>query len=319
MPAPKDLHRTEAGGRVVIAVGTTALFDYAADDSELRNLVAVTLPSLGFTARRVAEVLGITEEYVSMLRARVRRDGSAALTRRRGRPPALGAADVAQAARWRSAGVIDAEIGRRLGVHATTVARALPHTAEAGAPGNAQPVQGALVPPSSTAEQDGAPVEAAPVEPGPAVETSPATSPATSPLTGSARITAGAAHSRYAGAMLLYPYLHRVGAEAIFATLAGGPARRYDDMAVLCTATLGFALGIDTVEGAKHLRRGEAGVAVGLAMTPELATLRGRLGVLADHGDPLALQRAFATGMLAADPCDDPVYFVDDHFVAYSG
>lgn len=317
MPAPKDLHRIENDGRVVIAVGTTALFDYAADDAELRNLVAVTLPSLGFTARRVAEVLGITEVYVSMLRARVRKDGSAALTRRRGRPPALRAADVAKAARWRAAGEIDAEIGRRLGVHATTVARALPHTAEAGAPENAQPVQDVLVLPSSTdaAEQDAAPVEGASVEPEPAV----ATSPSTSPFTGSARITTGVARSRYAGAMLLYPYLHRVGAEAIFATLAGGPARRYDDMAVLSTATLGFALGIDTVEGAKHLRRGEAGAAVGLGMTPELATLRGRLGVLADDGDPLALQRAFATGMLAADPCDDPVYFVDDHFVAYSG
>jgi DNA-binding CsgD family transcriptional regulator len=317
MPAPKDLHRIENDGRVVIAVGTTALFDYAADDAELRNLVAVTLPSLGFTARRVAEVLGITEVYVSMLRSRVRKDGSAALTRRRGRPPALGAADVAKAARWRAAGEIDAEIGRRLGVHATTVARALPHTAEAGAPENAQPVQDVLVLPSSTdaAEHDAAPVDAAPVEPEPAV----ATSPATSPFTGSARITTGVARSRYAGAMLLYPYLHRVGAEAIFATLAGGPARRYDDMAVLSTATLGFALGIDTVEGAKHLRRGEAGAAVGLGMTPELATLRGRLGGLADDGEPLALQRAFATGMLAADPCDDPVYFVDDHFVAYSG
>src|SRR6266545_6428283 len=78
---------------------------------------------------------------------------------------------------------------------------------------------------------------------------------------------------RYAGAMLLYPYLHRVGAEAVFATLTGGPARRYDDLAVLTTATVGFALGIDTVEGSKHLRRAEAGAAVGLGSVPELKTL----------------------------------------------
>src|SRR5664280_932654 len=51
------------------------------------------------------------------------------------------------------------------------------------------------------------------------------------------------------GAVLLYPYLDSVGAEGIFATLTGGPARRYDDLAVLTTATLGFALGVDTVEG----------------------------------------------------------------------
>jgi hypothetical protein len=119
--------------------------------------------------------------------------------------------------------------------------------------------------------------------------------------------------------MLLYPYLDSVGAEGIFATLTGGPARRYDDLAVLTTATLGFALGVDTVEGTKHLRRTEAGAAVGLAMVPQLATLRARLSALADTSDPLALQRAVAAAMLSADPAADPVYFVDDHFVPYSG
>ena len=110
-----------------------------------------------------------------------------------------------------------------------------------------------------------------------------------------------------------------MGAEAIFATLSGGPARRYDDLAVLLTATVGFALGAGTVEGAKHLRRAEAGAAVGLAVIPELATLRGRLSALAEGCDPLALQQAFAAGMLAGDPAGDAVYFVDDHFVPYSG
>jgi len=119
--------------------------------------------------------------------------------------------------------------------------------------------------------------------------------------------------------MLLHGYLDRVGAEAVFATVAGAPARRYDDLAVLTCATIGFALGIHTVEGSKHLRRAEAGAVAGLAMVPELATLRSRLSALADRCDPLALQRAFAAGMLTADPAADPVYFVDDHFVPYSG
>jgi hypothetical protein len=117
----------------------------------------------------------------------------------------------------------------------------------------------------------------------------------------------------------LHAYLDRVGAEAVFASVAGGPARRYDDLAVLTCATVGFALGADTVEGSKHLRRAEAGAVAGLAMVPELATLRGRLGALADGCDPLGLQRKFAAGMLTADPATDPVYFVDDHFVPYSG
>jgi hypothetical protein len=139
------------------------------------------------------------------------------------------------------------------------------------------------------------------------------------PFSGSARVAEGVVASRYAGAMLLYPYLDRVGAEAIFATLRGAPARRYDDLAILTAAIIGFALGVDTVEGAKHLRRVDAGGAAGVRSIPELSTLRARLAALGDGSDPLALQRAFAAGMIAFDPADDPVYFVDDHFVAYTG
>jgi hypothetical protein len=140
------------------------------------------------------------------------------------------------------------------------------------------------------------------------------------PVATSARITdAGSYRSRYAGAMLLHSFLDRVGAQGIFATLSGGPARRYDDVGVLTTAAVGFALGVDTVEGAKHLRRSEAGPVVGLEQIPELKTLRSRLAVLACGSDPLELQRAFAAGMLAADPAGEQVYFVDDHFKPYAG
>jgi len=89
IPVAADLSLSDADGRVVIRVGATVLFDYAAADVGLRKLAAITLPELGFTGRRVAEVLGITEEYVSMLRGRARRDGSAALGDRRGRPQTL--------------------------------------------------------------------------------------------------------------------------------------------------------------------------------------------------------------------------------------
>ncbi len=50
-----------------------------------------------------------------------------------------------------------------------------------------------------------------------------------------------------------------------------------------------------------------------------MATLRSRLTALADASDPLAVQRAFASGMLAFDPAEDAVYYVDDHFVPYAG
>jgi hypothetical protein len=105
------------------------------------------------------------------------------------------------------------------------------------------------------------------------------------PCAGSARIGTGSYQCRYAGAMMLFPYLNLVGAQGIFAMLTGGPARRYGDLHVLTTATLGFALGAGTVEGTKHLPRAEVGAAVGLAATPALGTLRSRLSALADNAD----------------------------------
>ena len=196
---------------------------------------------------------------------------------------------------------------RRRLVHGRQPALPEPEPAQPTAP-NAKDAQ------ATTAEP--ATAEPATAEP---AGTEPVDSEPVAAFTGTSRVSTGTFLCRYAGAMLLHAYLDRVGAEAIFATLAGGPARRYDDLAVLSTATLGFALGIDTVEGAKHLRRAEAGVALGLTATPQLATFRARLSALADGSDPLAVQRAFAARMLAAYPLGDPVYFVDDHFVPYAG
>jgi hypothetical protein len=344
MPLAADLRRTEVDGEVLIAVGQRVLFRFEVGDGGLRNLAAVTLPELGFTARRVAEVLGITEEYVSMLRARVRRDGSAALMRRKGRPPALGERQLATARAMRADGRPDTAIAGRLGVSAATIVRALGRREQAPADPDAPaaeqvrfeqdtPHDGADGQPASAdtvAGDDGA-VGSEAAAGTVAVRGAVAVSGGTEggqvaarcrPVglgTGLARLDQVQVRSRYAGVMLLHAYLHRVGAEAVFATVAGGPARRYDDLAVLTCATIGFALGIDTVEGSKHLRRAEAGAVVGLAIIPELATLRGRLGALADGGDPLALQRSFAAGMLTTDPAADPVFFVDDHFVPYSG
>ena len=92
-----------------------------------------------------------------------------------------------------------------------------------------------------------------------------------------------------------------------------------DDLGVLTCATIGFALGVDTVEGSKHLRRADAGAAVGLSHHPGAEDAAGPAGRARGRLRPAGLQRAFAARMLAADPAADPVYFVDDHFVPYAG
>ena len=127
MPEPSDLRLHHAGGRCVITAGSRVLFDYDAADTVMRNMAMAALRRLGFTGRRVAAVLGLTESYVATLHNAAMRDGPAALIGqpRPGRPGKLADADWEHAAAWRGQGVPDAEIGRRLGVANTTVGRRL--------------------------------------------------------------------------------------------------------------------------------------------------------------------------------------------------
>jgi transposase len=320
MPEPAVLRRHGAGGETLISHGRQLVFRYADDDTGMRNMAVVALTDAGVPGREVAAVFGLSPEYVSRLRAQARRSGAAGLVRRRGRPPKLSEREVAKARRLAAEGVTQTEIAARLKVARSVISELLARLGPA-------PAQEAL---ESTGNE---PVVDEPVVDEPMVDepvvdepvvdqraatelTSAAPAP---PAGGLARLAGGVYPSRYAGAALLYPYLDLVGAASILATVTGGPSRRYDDLAVLSTATVGFALGIDTVEGAKHLRRADAGAVVGLTAIPELRTFRSRLSALADGSDPLGLQRAFAKGMLAGDPPTSPVYYVDDHFVAYTG
>jgi len=276
----------------------------------------VALTDAGRRVDEVAAVFGLTATYVSILRGKARREGSTGLVgRRRGRPPKLSDRQVARARAWAGQGWTQQAISQRLGVTRAVVsvllARWGPIPAQETLPA-AEGTESQASESHSTEADDPERVVPEPVVVDPAVDL-------VAPCAGSARVGTGSYRCRYAGAMLLFPYLDLVGAQGIFATLTGGPARRYGDQHVLTTATLGFALGAGTVEATKHLPRADAGVAVGLAATPQLGTLRGRLSALAEAADPLALQRAFAAGMLAADPAADTVYFVDDHFVPYAG
>src|ERR1035437_7953382 len=201
MPAPRDLQRVEVDGQVLICVGASVLFSYDAADAGLRNLAAVTLPEMGFTGRRVAQVLGISQEYVSMLRARARAgaEGAAGLRRRRGRPVALGARDLGRARSWRAGGVTDAAIGKRLGVHGSTVARALV--------GVDRPAAGAVAEAATLpVPAAGDPDDTETIQDDPAASEPAGTLAAGS--AGSARIGTGSYRCRYAGAMMLYPYLN---------------------------------------------------------------------------------------------------------------
>jgi hypothetical protein len=115
--------------------------------------------------------------------------------------------------------------------------------------------------------------------------------------------------------MLLHAFLAQAGAGTVLAAAAGGPG----DALLLSAVSMSFALGAATTEQFKHLAAAEAGPLAGLAVLPGLRALRPALARIADRTDPVALQRIFASAMLAADPVASGVYYVDDHFVPYTG
>ena len=90
-------------------------------------------------------------------------------------------------------------------------------------------------------------------------------------------------------------------------------------MALLTAVSMCFALGAATTEQFKHLAAAEAGPLAGLSTLPGLRALRPELARIAGAADPLRLQTLFAAAMLAADPVTSGVYYVDDHFVPYTG
>jgi hypothetical protein len=278
---------------------------------------------------------------------------------RPGRPGKVGQAGWEQAAAWRAQGASDSEIGRRLGVAHTTVARRLgPGRAGTGArpqlPG-AQPQAEPLFPgpdpaaeaepaaeadPGPAAGTDLVPAPGAELVPVPGAELVPASGTDLAPARGAglvpsgtaaggaggdgrlvaagARILEGRFRSRYAGAMLLHAFAGRAGAGEIFQAAAGRDGRPAD-VALLSATSICFALGAATIEQVKHLTAAAAGPLAGLAVLPDLRTIRPRLAAIADRTDPVALQRLFAAAMLAADPVVSGVYYVDDHFVPYTG
>jgi hypothetical protein len=299
MPDARDLHRLDSGGQTSVFAGSRQLFRYAEGDTAMRNVAVAVLRQLGFSGAEVAAVMELTPNYVATLHQRSLREGTAGLVRQAGRPRETEAGSWERARAWRAAGVRDAEIARRLGVSQSTVLRRL---------GRSRGQE--TLPPAPQPEPAAA--EPGPAEPGGAAGTGPA-EPGTRPP--AAGPPPAALSSRYAGAMLLHAFLARAGAGTVLASAAGEP----QDVALLTAVSMCFALGAATTEQFKHLAAAEAGPLAGLGALPGLRVLRPELARIADRTDPLALQQLFASAMLAADPVTSGVYYVDDHFVPYTG
>ncbi len=335
MPDPRDLRRVSADGETLIFAGSRLLFRYRDGDAGARNVAVAVLRQLGFGGQAVARLMGLTVNYVATLHNRALREGTGGVVRPRGRPGKLDPAAWERARAWRAAGVRDAEIARRLGAAQSTVLRRLgpagaqdqlllgePAPEPGPAPGpSPEPGPAPPEPESEQGRSGGREPRPAAAEPGPAAgagRDGAAGGGAGEGAAVSGPGICGEVASRYAGAMLLHAFGGRAGAGGILAAAAGGDGRP-GDVALLSAVSICFALGAATVEQFKHLTAAAAGPLAGLAALPDLRTIRPRLAAIAGRTDPVALQRLFASAMLAADPVVSGVYYVDDHFVPYAG
>jgi transposase len=314
MPAPLELRLEAVGETVVVSYGGRALACYGRDDRGMRNLAIVSLTRAGVKGVEVARVFGISAEHVTRLRGEVAEGGSGALVRPMGRPRKLDRDAVARAYELSDRRVAGSEIAKLLGVSEATISRLLARrpareverlpVSEPGEVSDAADVT------------DGAEVTMADVTDGAEVTVADVTEPVE--VVG-ARVDEGGGRSVYAGAMLLHPFLEKVGAGEVLSVLDSGPSRSYDTTAVALCGVFAFALGTSSLEGSKHLQLADAGLLAGIERFPHLRSLRPRLGALADRVDPLAVQVALSKAMLDADPEPPGVFFVDEHFVAYTG
>jgi DNA-binding CsgD family transcriptional regulator len=224
--------------------------------------------------------------------------GSGALLAARGAPRKLSDARERRALKLSESGVTGAEIARRLGVSEATVSRLLARArAAAVAQGRldfeqrqaAEPEQetGKLALSARDAGEKVVDLKlelelAAPAEPREKTETVVVAAGETGvevlaaevpePTLLSAEPQAPAAtierlgqvevQSRYAGAMLLYPFLDRLDVDRVLGSLAAGDARRYDAPALILSACFSFALGSCSLEQTKHLVLTDAGALI---------------------------------------------------------
>jgi len=73
----------------VVEYGPQVLFCFKASDKGMRNVAVVAVTDAKVAVKDAAVVFGLTPEYVSELRGRARKEGSAGLVKAMGRPPML--------------------------------------------------------------------------------------------------------------------------------------------------------------------------------------------------------------------------------------
>ena len=314
MPEPDGYWRFTQDGEVLVGYGRRVLFCFDEGELGMRNVAVVALTQAGAKGLEVAELFGLSGEHVSRLRGRAASGGSRALVPARGAPRKLSAVLERRALRWSEAGVSGAEIARRLGVSQATISRLLARAGDTPEPqlplglaAGEQPQEQEeeeCVPAAGGAQPAGEPGGVGEQLPAGAVEiveravqgavalgadhASGALQrqpPAEADAGQLPRLSGATVCSRYAGAMLLHPFLCELGADQVLGAFSPAAARRDDAASVVLASSFAFALGAGSVEATKHLVLKDAGALIGLKdvspsayAAPATVGARGRVG-----------------------------------------
>ncbi len=194
--------RAERRGRKVRRWGKESKPTSAPADLGMRNLAIVALTSAGASGIEVAALFELRPEYVSRLRGKAIKGGSAALIPPMGRPRLIDEAGITRAYAMADANRPGTEIAAAIGVSAATVSRLLARRVHA----ESEQLQLSTIGEVGEPEQAGTETEASTED----SDLGSGGEDSDSPVV--ARIGEGTRPCAYAGAMLLHGFLDRVGA-----------------------------------------------------------------------------------------------------------
>ena len=256
MPERLHLRRRTIDGVCLIDYGTQVLFRFEEKDTGMRNVAVVAVTDAGAMVKDAAAVFGLTPEYVSELRGRARKEGSAGLVKPMGQPPKLSAREVTKVREGLGRGQTQTALAKAFKVSRPVIAAVLarhgvlaaqetldldtdPDVAPATDPDLVaeqvtDPDMAPATDPDLVAEQVTDPDRSGAHAQGPtgddpagcgvpdlAADLVPSPDgPSPDGAVGSGRIGVGRVGCRYAGSMLAHAFLHRIGAGSVFASLA---------------------------------------------------------------------------------------------------
>lgn len=302
---PPVLDVTHVADDEIVHIGATPIAQYPTTDVTMRRHVMVQLAEAGgLTGVHIAERFQVTPVYVSLLRGRMRTQGSVGLAaKRRGPHGAMKVTGplVKRVRALRQTGLSYRAIATAVGqVSHQTVRRILDAS---------EPSQPHLPdePDARPSSPDGAPAAETPAD----REAREGRDQSTPAVVGP---------SRYAGAMLLHVALTQVRLWQVFAEKGAQVGRSALSVAhIIGMVAWGFALRLGSIEGFKTALAQDFGVLLGLPAVPCVQTLRTRLCALAESVAPDAILRALLAAAVRLEPVWEGAYYVDGHFSPYTG